>query len=161
MDYILETNGLTKTYGKHNAANNISIHVRQGDIYGLIGRNGAGKTTLLKMVSGLSNPTAGEFTLFGYSSKARIPVMHRIGSQTLQGAVRIAVGDENFIDGAAGSQSLGQGIAAFQLAFYFLNFRLALSKTVSAALGTALSRSAVLVFAAVTTIFVHMISTPQ
>ena len=80
MDYILETNGLTKTYGKHNAANNISIHVRQGDIYGLIGRNGAGKTTLLKMVSGLSNPTAGEFTLFGYSSKARIPVMHRIGS---------------------------------------------------------------------------------
>lgn len=80
MDYILETNGLTKTYGKHNAANNISIHVRQGDIYGLIGRNGAGKTTLLKMVSGLSNPTAGEFTLFGYSSKERIPVMHRIGS---------------------------------------------------------------------------------
>ena len=46
MDYILTTNGLTKTYGKHNAANNISIHVRQGDIYGLIGRNGAGKTTL-------------------------------------------------------------------------------------------------------------------
>lgn len=80
MDYILTTNGLTKTYGKHNAANNISIHVRQGDIYGLIGRNGAGKTTLLKMVGGLSTPTAGEFTLFGYSSKERIPVMHRIGS---------------------------------------------------------------------------------
>lgn len=80
MDYILTTNGLTKTYGKHNAADNICIHVRQGDIYGLIGRNGAGKTTLLKMVTGLSTPTAGEFTLFGYSGKEKTQVMHRIGS---------------------------------------------------------------------------------
>lgn len=80
MDYILTTNGLTKTYGKHNAANNISIHVRQGDIYGLIGRNGAGKTTLLKMVGGLSTPTAGEFALFGYTGKERAQVMHRVGS---------------------------------------------------------------------------------
>lgn len=80
MDYILTTNGLTKTYGKHNAADHISIHVRQGDIYGLIGRNGAGKTTLLKMVSGLSTPTAGEFTLFGYSGKEKAQVMHRIGT---------------------------------------------------------------------------------
>lgn len=80
MDYILTTNGLTKTYGKHNAANNISIHVRQGDIYGLIGRNGAGKTTLLKMVGDLSTPTAGEFALFGYTGKERAQVMHRVGS---------------------------------------------------------------------------------
>jgi ABC-2 type transport system ATP-binding protein len=80
MDYILTTNGLTKTYGKHNAANNISIHIRQGDIYGLIGRNGAGKTTLLKMVGGLSTPTTGEFALFGYSGKETAQVMHRVGS---------------------------------------------------------------------------------
>ena len=80
MDCILTTNGLTKTYGKHNAADHISIHVRQGDIYGLIGRNGAGKTTLLKMVSGLSTPSAGEFTLFGYSGKEKAQVMHRIGT---------------------------------------------------------------------------------
>lgn len=80
MDYILNTNGLTKTYGKHNAANSISIHVRQGDIYGLIGRNGAGKTTILKMIGGLSTPTAGEFSLFGYSGKERGQVMHRVGS---------------------------------------------------------------------------------
>lgn len=81
MDYILTTNGLTKTYGKHNAADQISMHVRQGDIYGLIGRNGAGKTTLLKMISGLSTPSAGDYSLFGYNSKDGIPVMHRIGSE--------------------------------------------------------------------------------
>lgn len=80
MDYILTTNGLTKTYGKHNASNNISIHVRQGDIYGLIGRNGAGKTTLLKMVGGLSTPTTGDFDLFGCSGRERAQVMHRVGS---------------------------------------------------------------------------------
>ncbi len=80
MDYILTTNGLTKTYGKHNAADHISIHVRQGDIYGLIGRNGAGKTTLLKMISGLATPSDGDFTLFNYSGNEKSRVMHRVGN---------------------------------------------------------------------------------
>ena len=65
MDYILETNGLTKTYGKKHALDNVSIHVAPGDIYGFVGRNGAGKTTLMKIVSGLSNATSGSFTMFG------------------------------------------------------------------------------------------------
>lgn len=80
MDYILTTSGLTKTYGKHNAADQISINVRQGDIYGLIGRNGAGKTTLLKMISGLAAPSKGDFTLFGFNGKEKSQVMHRIGT---------------------------------------------------------------------------------
>ena len=45
MEYLLHTNGLTKQYGRHKAVNAVNIHIRQGDIYGLIGRNGAGKTT--------------------------------------------------------------------------------------------------------------------
>ncbi len=80
MDYILTTNNITKTYGKQNATDHISINVRQGDIYGLIGRNGAGKTTLLKMISGLASPSEGDFTLFGYSGKEKSQVMHRIGT---------------------------------------------------------------------------------
>ena len=80
MDYILTTNSLTKIYGKHKAADHISINVRQGDIYGLIGRNGAGKTTLLKMISGLSAPSEGDFSLFGYKGKEKAKVMHRIGT---------------------------------------------------------------------------------
>ena len=43
-NYILTTQNLTKTYGKKDAAKDISIHVREGEIYGLIGRNGAGKS---------------------------------------------------------------------------------------------------------------------
>lgn len=41
--YVIETKGLTKTYGSKDAVKDINIHVREGEIYGLIGRNGAGK----------------------------------------------------------------------------------------------------------------------
>lgn len=65
MEYILTTENLTKTYGKKDAAKDINIHVREGEIYGLIGRNGAGKTTVMRMISGLSHPTSGSYTLHG------------------------------------------------------------------------------------------------
>ena len=64
MNPILETNNLTKTFDNHKAVNNISLTINQGDIYGLIGRNGAGKTTFMKIISNLSNPTAGTYTIF-------------------------------------------------------------------------------------------------
>lgn len=80
MEYILTTNSLTKQYGKQKAVNAVNIHIRQGDIYGIIGRNGAGKTTLLKMISGLAAPTSGDFTLFGRTGKDSYAYMSRIGS---------------------------------------------------------------------------------
>lgn len=80
MEYLLTTSGLTKKFGKHKAVNSVNIHIRQGDIYGLIGRNGSGKTTILKMISGLSAPTEGEFSLFGKSGKSAYQYMSRIGT---------------------------------------------------------------------------------
>ncbi len=65
MDFILETQGLTKVYGQKEAAKDVNLHIREGQIYGLIGRNGAGKTTIMRMISGLSAPTRGSYTLFG------------------------------------------------------------------------------------------------
>jgi ABC-2 type transport system ATP-binding protein len=65
MEYILTTENLTKTYGNHKAADKINIHIKKGEVYGLIGRNGAGKTTILKMICGLSTPTSGSFTFMG------------------------------------------------------------------------------------------------
>lgn len=65
MGYILTTNNLTKTYGKKDAAKDINIHVREGEIYGLIGRNGAGKTTVMRVISGLSQATSGSYELHG------------------------------------------------------------------------------------------------
>ncbi len=80
MEYLLNTNGLTKQYGRHKAVKSVNIHIRQGDIYGLIGRNGAGKTTLLKMISGLAAPTQGDFTLFGKSGKEAYRYLSRVGT---------------------------------------------------------------------------------
>ena len=65
MNYLLTTTNLTKTYGTKDAAKDINIHVREGEIYGLIGRNGAGKTTVMRMISGLSKPTSGTYQMNG------------------------------------------------------------------------------------------------
>ncbi len=64
MEYVLQTEGLTKVFGKRAAVDGINLNVRRGDIYGFIGRNGAGKTTLIRMVAGLAHPTKGTIRLF-------------------------------------------------------------------------------------------------
>ena len=64
-EYILRTEGLTKRFGHHLANDSISLNIRKGSIYGLVGRNGAGKTTFMKMICSLSSPTSGEFELCG------------------------------------------------------------------------------------------------
>lgn len=80
MEYLLSTNGLTKQYGEQKALNSVDIHVRKGEIYGLIGRNGAGKTTLLKIISGLSSPTKGTFSIFGKSGREISREFGRVGT---------------------------------------------------------------------------------
>ncbi|WP_411169365.1 ATP-binding cassette domain-containing protein [Clostridium sp. MB05] len=68
MDTILRTKNLTKKYGNQLAVNNVNMEIKQGDIYGLVGKNGAGKTTLLRMISGLTMPSSGEIDLFNETS---------------------------------------------------------------------------------------------
>ena len=79
MEYIMTTEGLTKTYGHKDAAKDINIHIREGEVYGLIGRNGAGKTTIMRMLSGLSNPTRGSFTMFGKTGAEALKEMKHVG----------------------------------------------------------------------------------
>lgn len=64
-DFIIETRNLTKQYGARAVVENLSIHVRKGRIYGLLGRNGAGKTTTMKMLLNLAYPTSGEVSILG------------------------------------------------------------------------------------------------
>ena len=80
MEYILTTDNLTKIYGKFRAADQINIHIKKGEVYGLIGRNGAGKTTILKMICGLSTPTSGSFTFMGKSGAELLKCKNKIGS---------------------------------------------------------------------------------
>ena len=60
MNYYLETDQLTKVYKGRTVLDNVSIHVKKGDIYALSGQMGAGKTTLFKIISQLALPTSGE-----------------------------------------------------------------------------------------------------
>ena len=76
----MTTENLTKIYGEKHAADSVSLHIKKGDVYGLIGRNGAGKTTILKMICGLSCPTSGSITFEGKTGAELSKQMHKIGS---------------------------------------------------------------------------------
>ncbi len=65
MEYVLETNAISKRYRNFAALNGLSMRVPKGAIYGFIGRNGAGKTTLIRLICGLQEPTSGAFSLYG------------------------------------------------------------------------------------------------
>lgn len=80
-EYVLKTNHLTKRYHGVSVLHDVSITLKAGKIYGLIGRNGAGKTTLMRLVSGLSFPTEGSIELFGHSSEGKLQAERkRIGA---------------------------------------------------------------------------------
>ncbi|MEI5988853.1 hypothetical protein A5881_000340 [Enterococcus termitis] len=78
-NYLLETNELSKKYKKQFAVDHVSLHVKRGAIYGLVGKNGAGKTTIMRMISGLATPTSGEIALFGESGPHAKTYFSRIG----------------------------------------------------------------------------------
>jgi ABC-type multidrug transport system ATPase subunit len=58
-EVILQTQDLTKRFGRRTAVDKLTLHVEQGDIYGFLGPNGAGKSTTLRMLLGLIRPTSG------------------------------------------------------------------------------------------------------
>lgn len=65
MQYVLETNALTKQYKNFTALNGLTMHIPKGSIYGFVGRNGAGKTTLIRLICGLQEPGSGSYRLYG------------------------------------------------------------------------------------------------
>ncbi len=60
IDSVLETNELTREFGRLTAVDRVSFAVRPGEVFGLLGPNGAGKTTTIKMLTTLLPPTSGE-----------------------------------------------------------------------------------------------------
>lgn len=66
---MLEIKRLTKIYGDKKAVDDLSLHIRPGEIYGFIGHNGAGKTTTLKSCCGILQYDSGEILVDGVSMK--------------------------------------------------------------------------------------------
>lgn len=78
-EVVLKTQNITKRYSGKVAVDNISMTIRKGDVYGLIGRNGAGKTTLARIITSLTFADSGEFELFGETAAGLSNARRRIG----------------------------------------------------------------------------------
>ncbi|MCB2358565.1 ATP-binding cassette domain-containing protein [Clostridium estertheticum] len=70
--YVIRASNITKTYGKYKVLDDLSINIKKGDIYGVIGKNGAGKTTMIRVLTGLVIPNNGQVELFGHSEEKEI-----------------------------------------------------------------------------------------
>lgn len=71
MEYVLQTDNLTKCYKNIPALDGLTMHIPKGAIYGFVGRNGAGKTTLIRLICGLQEPSSGSFSLFGIRNDSK------------------------------------------------------------------------------------------
>ncbi|HII99313.1 MAG TPA: ABC transporter ATP-binding protein [Methanoregula sp.] len=80
MTTILDAQGLSKNYGDVAAVDNVSISVKEGALFGLLGPNGSGKTTMIKMLTGQVRPTGGSATVLGLDvTKDPVGVRDRVG----------------------------------------------------------------------------------
>jgi len=79
---VIQVSGLTKRYPTVTALSNVSVEVRDGEIFGLIGPNGAGKTTAMECIEGLRVPDAGRISVLGLDPIRDVSALQRrIGVQ--------------------------------------------------------------------------------
>ena len=78
-EFVIQTHGLTKRYKNVVAVDDLSLEIRQGRVYGLLGPNGSGKTTTMGLLLGLLTPTSGTFRLFG-SAHSHEESLRRVGA---------------------------------------------------------------------------------
>jgi len=78
--YIIETKGLTRSFGKHVSVDHIDLRVPEGKIYGFLGANGAGKTTTIRMLLSLIRADCGTIQIMGQSlQKHREEILRNVG----------------------------------------------------------------------------------
>ena len=84
----IKTTELVKRYKNITAVDKLSLEIREGELFSLLGVNGAGKTTTIKMLSCLTKPTDGDAVVGGYSiTKESEQVKHLIGVSPQETAV--------------------------------------------------------------------------
>ena len=93
---VVTVQHLVKRYGHRFAVDDVSISIREGEIFGIIGRNGAGKTTTVECISGLRAPDSGSISVYGHSpQKDRNRIRELVGVQLQESALppRLTVGE--------------------------------------------------------------------
>jgi ABC-2 type transport system ATP-binding protein len=79
-DTVIAANGLTKFYGRQRGVIDLTLEVKQGEVFGYLGPNGAGKTTTIRTLLDFIRPTRGHATIFGLDTRAESAAIHqRVG----------------------------------------------------------------------------------
>ena len=84
--YAVDVENVVKSFGTLKALDNVTLRVRQGEIYGLLGPNGAGKTTLIRSIVGLVVPESGTVTVLG-RTMPDLDILGRVGYMTQAAAL--------------------------------------------------------------------------
>ncbi|WP_217239276.1 ABC transporter ATP-binding protein [Streptomyces sp. AC555_RSS877] len=79
MTFVLETEGLAKRYGRHEALADCNLQIPEGRVVGLVGPNGAGKSTFLGLACGLIQPSEGTIKVLGHHPAASTDQLARVG----------------------------------------------------------------------------------
>ncbi|MCH8940768.1 MAG: ABC transporter ATP-binding protein, partial [Chloroflexi bacterium] len=80
MGAVIQTEDLTKFYGKHRGVLELNLEVEQGEVFGFLGPNGAGKTTTIRLLLDLIHPTSGRAEVFGKDAHVdSLEIRRRIG----------------------------------------------------------------------------------
>ena len=92
---VVETQGLSKSYGKFPALHGVDISVPQGSVFALLGASGAGKTTIIKILLNMISPTSGTSKMLGVESRSiGVGELSQIGyvseNQLMPGRLRVA-----------------------------------------------------------------------
>ena len=80
MTPVIQTKGLSKSFGEVDALKPLDLEVSEHAIFGFLGPNGAGKTTLMKLLLGLAKPSEGSATIFGNDIETdSVEIRRRVG----------------------------------------------------------------------------------
>lgn len=122
---MIETDGLTKTYGRHTVVDNLSFSCQPGEVLGFLGPNGAGKSTTMKMVTGFVAPTAGAARVCGHDVQAEpLAARSRLGylpegapcyAEMTPGAFLEFIADVRGLDGGERKKRLDEVIERLHL----------------------------------------------
>ena len=83
-DIILRASNVSKIYGKHKALDKVSLEIKRGMVYGIIGANGAGKSTFMRTVMGLISSDEGDIELFGQTGQKGLQLARRKMGQSIE-----------------------------------------------------------------------------
>jgi len=122
---MIRIQNLCKVYGKRTAVDGLNLHIREGELFSLLGQNGAGKTTTIRMLCGLTTPISGDATLGGHSILTDVEKVHgiiNVSPQETAVSPRLTV-EENLLltariygfDGTSARDMADQMMARFSL----------------------------------------------